>query len=77
MTTANRYSAAQFNGSELDALRALEAHESTLIIGSRVRAYRGSDVSGYITGYDGGRRYEIIDDDGVMWFVESSRLELV
>jgi hypothetical protein len=78
--TTNRYSRHAFGGGEhgeLLAHEALTAHEATLIVGARVRAYRVSECSGVIVDdAPQGRSVTVEDSDGLRYVVETRNLEL-
>ena len=81
--TTNRYSRDAFGGGEHGedlANEALFAHEATLVVGVRVRAYRGAELTGVIVELEpgfGGRSVVVRDGDGLRRVVETRNLELI
>jgi hypothetical protein len=80
----NRFSGAVFGGGEdgeLRAYEALEAHKAALLVGTKVRVYRGRQAGMEGTVEDSGvttPHYSVCvrDSDGMRWTVEAMRLEL-
>jgi hypothetical protein len=77
----NRYSRHAFGGGEhgeMLANEALVAHEATLTLGVKVRAYRRVTVEGVIVDANAeqGRSVIVEDADGLRHIVETRNLEL-
>jgi hypothetical protein len=73
---ANRYSRHAFGGDESLAYAALSEHESKMVIGANVRAYRRSSATGAIVEVNG-HNVTIEEGDGLRVIVEACNLELV
>lgn len=78
----NRFSRHSFGGGEHGetlAHEALMAHESTLVVGAKVRQYRRGQAEGTIVSLDAeqGRSVIVEDSDGCRWTIETCNLEIV